>query len=183
MRIYTKTGDSGETGLLGGDRVRKDSLRIQAIGEIDELNSALGLASCAQGDTHFSPTLPSLQSLLFDLGSEIACPPGGKFHLETIRMEDVSELETAIDAMSGGLPELKNFILPGGTELAARLHLARSVCRRAERALVTLGEEAEVRPTVLEFINRLSDWLFTAARTANASQNVQDVPWIPASRG
>lgn len=176
MKVYTRTGDDGETGLLGGDRIEKTSRRITAIGEVDELNAALGLAR-AEGAEALDQTLATVQNLLFDLGAELACPPGGKFALENIQEAHVAHLESSIDTLTAALPPLKNFILPGGTRLGACLHLARAVCRRAERAILLLHEFEPVRAPSLHFMNRLSDWLFVAARTANASENVPDVPW------
>lgn len=171
MKIYTKSGDTGETGLVGGIRVSKTSLRIDAIGEVDELNAAIGL--CRAGlDLSL---LGSIQNWLFDLGSELASPGQERFH--TIGRNQTEVLEQSIDEMEASLPPLKNFILPGGTEASARLHLARSVCRRAERAALTLSREEPIRGEVTVFLNRLSDWLFVAARTANALSNVMDVEW------
>lgn len=177
MKIYTKTGDAGDTGLLGGDRVAKTSLRIETIGDIDELNAAIGVARAARPDSILDEDLAKIQSWLFDLGAEIAAPPGSKFDFASITEKHAEALELSIDRQEESLSPLKNFILPGGSVLAAQLHLARSVCRRAERSLVGLHSESTVRETARIFLNRLSDWLFTAARTANQSEHVQDVPW------
>lgn len=172
MRIYTKTGDAGETGLLGGSRIAKSSLRITAIGEIDELNAALGLAQAqGAGDLH------RLQCWLFDLGSELAAPPGSKFDAPAIGPEPVAWLEAEIDRHMESLPPLKAFILPGGTSAAAALHLARGICRRAERAILALHVEEPVRENLRVFINRLSDYLFAFARSINAASKVADVEW------
>ncbi len=176
MKIYTRTGDAGTTGLLGGDRIRKDSPRIAAIGDVDELNAALGVARQHSG-SEFEGDLARIQHWLFDLGSELACPEGGKFNLETIQPGHVAYLERSIDAQTEALPPLKAFILPGGSPLAAHLHLARCVCRRAERSLLELAEIEPVREPTRQFLNRLSDWLFVAARTANASSGVSDIEW------
>lgn len=173
MKIYTKTGDDGSTGLLGGDRIAKTSPRIEAIGEVDELNAAIGLVHVLSAD----PLLESIQCSLFDLGSELAAPLGGKFEVPGPTVERSNELEISIDAMSRDLTELKNFILPGGGEEAARLHMARCICRRAERVVLALNEIEPVSIESRVFLNRLSDWLFVAARTANAKEGIQDVPW------
>lgn len=170
MKIYTKAGDAGETGLLGGDRVAKNSLRITAIGEVDELNAALGLAG--GGDDFVR-----LQCWLFDLGAELAAPPGSKFDTPSLGPAHVSWLEAAIDRHMAALPPLKAFVLPGGSPAAAALHLARTVCRRAERAILTLHEVEPVRENARVFVNRLSDYLFAAARTANAAAGIPDVEW------
>lgn len=175
MKIYTRTGDEGTTGLLGGDRIEKRSYRINAIGDIDELNAAIGVAAVGASPLH--DHLVRVQNWLFDLGSEVAAPPGGKFQIEAIQEPQIEWLETKIDEWEAELPELKNFILPGGTALAAHLHLARTICRRAERALWHLAETEPVREVSLRFLNRLSDWLFVAARTANATAGVVDVKW------
>jgi cob(I)alamin adenosyltransferase len=174
VKIYTKTGDEGQTGLLGGDRIAKNSLRIAAIGEIDELNAALGLAralSVTNGTYH------RLQCWLFDLGSELAAPPGSKFDAAAIGPEAIAWLEEEIDRAMGELPPLKAFILPGGIPEAASLHVARAVCRRAERAILDLHGVEPVRENLRVFVNRLSDYLFAIARSANAVSNVPDVEW------
>jgi cob(I)alamin adenosyltransferase len=175
VKIYTKTGDAGKTGLIGGLRVPKNSPRIAAIGDIDELNASVGLARCASVGSSLDSTLESIQNWLFEAGAEIASP--GEERFETIESGAIHRLETSIDEMTDELPELKNFILPGGTELAARLHVARSACRRAERTLLELGSVEHVREEIRVLFNRLADWLFVAARTANHLSNVQDVNW------
>jgi cob(I)alamin adenosyltransferase len=177
MRIYTRTGDEGTTGLLGGDRIAKGSPRIAAIGDVDELNAALGLARVYAAGSDLDAELTRLQNWLFDFGSELACPPGGKFAIAAIHEAHVAHLEASMDAMTAGLPPLKEFILPGGSPLAAHLHLARCVARRAERTVLDLHRAEPIRDVALQFLNRLSDWLFVAARTANASANVPDIKW------
>lgn len=177
MRIYTRTGDDGTTGLVGDARVRKSDLRIAAIGEVDELNAAMGLARVAGEGTALESELAQIQNRLFDLGAELASPEGQRFQVRTLDSRHVEELERSIDAMDVELPMLKHFILPGGSELAARLHVARSVCRRAERVLFTLSENTSVRDVTRTYLNRLSDWLFTAARTANRLKGVEDIIW------
>jgi cob(I)alamin adenosyltransferase len=179
MKIYTKKGDAGETGLFGNVRVPKDDLRIETYGTFDELNSFLGL-------TLTEPTLPpSLQSTLkqiqnelFQLGSELATPRGKDSGIQLVEMTSVEKMEAEIDQMETELPALKTFILPGGTKSSAYLHLARTVCRRAERELVTLNRGEPLRPDVLKYVNRLSDYLFVAARFANLKAKQDDVPWI-----
>lgn len=177
MKIYTKAGDQGETGLLGGDRIRKSDLRMDVIGTIDELNAAFGVCRWLTASSSLEPTLNWLQNALFDLGSELACPPGGKFELTSVEDSDIERLELEIDKMTDQLPELKNFILPGGSPLAAQLHVARAVCRRLERVLVELSADSFVRNEPLRFVNRLSDWIFCSCRFANFESGVTDIPW------
>ena len=174
MRLYTKTGDAGKTGLIGGSRVQKDDARIDAYGCVDELNAALGLAAAGQADD----AIRRVQGELFVLGSHLATPDGGDTS-SLPPLPGVDELEAEMDAADATLPALTSFILPGGTEAAARLHLARCVCRRAERACVTLAGHEAVDERVLVYLNRLSDWLFSRARLANHAAGVADVPWTP----
>lgn len=183
MKIYTKAGDAGETGLFGGARVRKDDARVEAYGAVDELNGALGAARAAlPAGAELDALLAQLQSELFDLGAELATPPerldsklGARVPLATD--ERVAALEGEIDRMEETLPPLKTFILPGGTAAAAALHVARAVCRRAERRTVALARVDTVRPEALRYLNRLSDLLFVMARYANQQSGVSDVPW------
>lgn len=177
MRIYTKTGDKGMTGLVGGSRVSKTDPRIGAIGEVDELNAALGWARAASLPPDLDEILGGAQARLFDLGAELATPEESKFNNAFLNESDVLRLERSIDSMDDELPPLASFILPGGSEAAARLHLARSICRRAERAVLGLRESIEVRDVAISFLNRLSDWLFMAARTTNHRLGVEDVKW------
>lgn len=176
MRIYTRTGDEGQTGLLGGGRVSKTDARISAIGDVDELNACLGLVRSAAPE-FFPDLLSRLQSGLFNLGAELAAPPEGDFHPEGPAPSLTEELERSMDEQTAQLPPLKNFILPGGTETAARLHHARAVCRRAERSVLILHGVSAVSSESRVFINRLSDWLFVTARTANASAGRDDEVW------
>lgn len=180
MKIYTKTGDKGETGLFGGARVRKDHVRIEAYGEIDELNACLGTSRSLNDDAELDALLHRIQNELFEIGAVLATPSGSK-HAGTdkcpIRPEDITRLEKAIDRFDRDLPALRNFILPGGTELSAALHLARTVCRRAERDLVALAEQEPVDEEILAYINRLSDLLFIMARWANWKKGISDTPW------
>lgn len=180
MKIYTKGGDQGETGLLGGKRVPKDTLRIEAYGTLDELNSALGLA-LSHGDlpavvrTRFQ----RVQSEIFQLGSELATPAEKKLTTVPVLAGDISRLEHEIDEMESELPALQQFILPGGSSPAAAIHLCRTVCRRAERLTVTLGRNEPLRPEVIQYLNRLSDYFFVSARYVNLKLGVPDLPWAP----
>jgi cob(I)alamin adenosyltransferase len=182
-KIYTKTGDSGETGLSDGSRVAKASARIAAIGAVDETNSAIGIArldapsSMNGGD--LDAMLGRIQNDLFDLGADLSLPEGGP-SVEPLRIAvlQVERLEREIDAMNADLEPLRSFVLPGGTALAAHLHLARAIARRAERAIAQLAAEAPVNPAALHYANRLSDHLFVMARFAN-KDGMGDVLWIP----
>ena len=185
MKIYTKAGDSGETGLFGGARVSKDDARVEAYGTVDELNCALGVVRAAlKGDEDYAPIVARLQSELFDLGAELATPPerldtklGQRVPLVTDQR--TSELENEIDRFEAPLEPLKTFILPGGTPAAVALHVARAVCRRAERRTVALAHIDTVRPEALRYLNRLSDLLFVLARYANRRAGHPDAPWRP----
>ena len=181
LKIYTKTGDGGETGLFGGGRVPKDDRRVAAYGEVDELNAALGLALALEPRAFARDLLELVQRDLFTIGAELASPDPAKLGkaLPGPRLGDarVEALEDAIDRAEATLAPLKNFILPGGSSKAAALQLGRAVCRRAERAVVTLSREAAVSPAILKYVNRLSDLLFVLARAANAAAGLSDVPW------
>jgi cob(I)alamin adenosyltransferase len=181
MKIYTKTGDRGETGLFGGGRVKKSHLRVEAYGEVDELNAAVGVARAALGDPDLDAELARVQDELFRVGSELAAPHGERARAAVPPVDAAwaARLEAAMDRWDGELPPLASFVLPGGAPAAAALHLARCVCRRAERRVVALAEVAEVEPTVLVYLNRLSDFLFVAARLANRRAGRPDVPWRP----
>lgn len=174
MKIYTRTGDEGLTGLYGGTRVSKADPRIECIGAVDELNANIGLCAVAAGPDLLGQ-LRKIQEELFIMGSQLGSPEDTS-GLPRLHSETVDRLETEIDSAESTLTPLKNFILPGGGELAARLHLARTVCRRAERSLVTLGNP-KPSPLALTYLNRLSDWLFVQARKANQLANIADVPW------
>ena len=178
MKIYTKTGDAGETGLFGGGRVPKDHLRVRAYGDVDELNATVGLAAALEPATFERELLESIQRDLFTIGAELATPPTAKpERRETLDAARVATLEGAIDRHEAGLPSLKNFILPGGAPKAAALHVARTVCRRAERAVVTLNQDQPVNETIIHYLNRLSDLLFVLARAVNAHTGHPDVTW------
>jgi len=180
VKIYTKTGDDGETGLFGGARVSKASDRVDTYGTVDELNAVLGVARGRTMPTELDGPLARIQSELFTLGAELATVSGkeDKLGIALLTEAQVVWLEGAIDAADAPLPPLKTFVLPGGTEAAAALHLARTVCRRAERALVALSTHEPVRPELVRYLNRLSDLLFTFARRANQLGGVDDVPWV-----
>ena len=176
MKIYTKTGDSGESSLLGGQRVTKDCISLQVIGEIDELNSKLGEVVAHLWEEEPVEYLKKIQRDLFKTGAEIASLQT-IFYSKIIKIgeEETEELENNIDAFAGQLPELTRFILPGGNLSAAHLHHARTVCRRVERALVFLGKEKEIRPELYKYFNRLSDYFFTAARWINWHEGVEEL--------
>jgi len=170
MKIYTRTGDTGSTSLFGGTRVPKSDPRIEAYGTIDELNAFLGVARASWPAGDIDAQLAAIQTDLFEIGAHLSSPGTSRFPgVENARIE---ELEHAIDAMESELPPLTNFILPGGSLAAANLHVARTVCRRAERLVVALGDEMTVA-----YLNRLSDYLFVAARFANLRHGTNDVPW------
>lgn len=178
MKIYTRTGDDGTTSLFSGGRVRKDHLRVEAYGTVDELNSVLGVARTLHPQGDLAVWLEQIQNQLFHLGADLATPLDAKAEW-VVRVEEsaVIWLETTIDAMTEQLPPLKTFILPGGTPLAAQIHVARTVCRRAERLTVALAEHEDLGPWTLKYLNRLSDWLFTAARYANFQANMPESAW------
>jgi cob(I)alamin adenosyltransferase len=179
MKIYTRTGDDGTTGLFGGQRRSKADLRVDAYGTVDEANAAIG-AACAVGiSPDMEEVLAEVQKDLFALGAELACAPGkeSKLKLRLIQEVDAEELEAAIDGLGAALPLLRSFILPGGTPGAAALHVARCVVRRAERAVVLASAKEPIRKPVVVYLNRLSDLLFTFARLANQRAGLGDVPW------
>ena len=179
MKIYTKTGDAGDTGLFGGARVSKASLRVGAYGEVDELNSTIGWARVAAQDSDLDPLLNQIQNDLFEVGAELGSTleRKQKSSMPLIAEPQVEALERAIDKYEEGPPALTSFVLPGGSEGAARFHVARCVCRRAERSLVALGAHETIRGELFRYINRLSDLLFVLARYANHSAGVEDIPW------
>lgn len=181
MKLYTKRGDDGGTDLFGGGRVGKDSVRVEAYGTVDELNSVIGLALVACSHDEIKAVLTALQSRLFSLGADLASPvrEGKQDLVDRIDAAEIAEAEGWIDAACEPLPPMKHFILPGGGELAARLHVARAVCRRAERLCVALlRAEPTAGQSVVIYVNRLSDLLFALARRANQLDGIGDVPWI-----
>ncbi|MBS1721652.1 MAG: cob(I)yrinic acid a,c-diamide adenosyltransferase [Armatimonadetes bacterium] len=177
MKIYTKTGDDGTTGLIGGSRATKADPLIGCVGSLDELNAALGWLRVVTKEWPLDFFLARIQNLLFEVGAEIASPDGHKQSHKANLGTITEDLERSIDMQSKILPELKQFILPGGSEMAARVHLVRASCRRAERKVVSLSEARPVRAEILAFLNRLSDWLFIAARTANADSGYAEPVW------
>jgi cob(I)alamin adenosyltransferase len=176
LKIYTKTGDAGETGLFGGGRVPKDDPRVCAYGDVDETNAAIGFAAALSPDIFESDTLQAIQRDLFTIGAELATPNPVK-RRETITPDRITALEEKIDHYEGWLAPLKNFILPGGDPKAAAFHLARTTCRRAERAVVALGRDQQINPMILQYLNRLSDLLFMLARGCNKQAGRADVTW------
>ena len=181
-RIYTRTGDTGETGLFGGSRVRKDDARVAAYGTVDELNAVLGVARVALAQHDELPVeidhfLACVQHQLFNLGAELATPPSAEQSANLVGDADVAWLEQSIDRLEMGLQPLKSFILPGGSPGAAYLHWARTVARRAERLVVTLAASEPIRGEAVRYLNRLSDALFVAARAANHMSGVPDTKW------
>jgi len=183
--IYTKTGDGGETGLFGGGRVAKDHPRVDAYGEVDELNAAIGVARSLGLDPELDALLLPIQAQLFTLGSVLATPPQTKAEKTIPKIQPAwsEAMELAIDKFDRELPSLRQFILPGGTPTASALHLARTICRRAERRVVALTRANEVEPKVLVYLNRLSDLLFTMARISNHRAGFPDIPWSPPPAG
>ena len=178
MRIYTKTGDDGTTSLFGGQRVLKSDLRIESYGTVDELNSHLGWVVSQHPDPLLTSHITRIQDLLFILGADLATPPDKSVRIDRISEADVALLEGMIDELDGTLPSLKSFILPGGSVTAAGLHIARTVCRRAERLCVATHEEEDLGDAVVHFLNRLSDFLFMLARWENQAAGIPDTPWI-----
>lgn len=182
MKIYTRQGDDGSTGLFGGRRVNKATLRVEAYGGLDETSAFLGWVRAAGLDEDLDRTLGDLQQACFRLGAWLAAAADADPGVRMIDEQDVAELETRIDRHEEELAPLKNFLVPGGTEAAARLHIARTVARRAERVAVDLSNLEPVEPSWLAWLNRVSDLLFVLARVANARAGVADVPWAPRRR-
>jgi cob(I)alamin adenosyltransferase len=176
-KIYTKTGDDGETGLFGGPRVRKDHPRIEAYGTVDELNAVLGIVRTQMPPPKIDVLLATIQNQLFDLGAELASPEPAKFGIVGVGPQQIAALEGAIDRHDADLEPLRQFILPGGTPAAATLHLARTVCRRAERRLLTLAAVETDSPHTVVYLNRLSDLLFVLARWTNLQAGSPDIRW------
>jgi cob(I)alamin adenosyltransferase len=184
VKIYTRRGDSGETDLFGGERVGKEHLRVEAYGQVDELNAFVGVAIAASPHSDVVDFARRIQSTLFDLGSFLATPDAAhrsKADVPEVRDEDVLALEAEIDRLEGALEPLKTFILPGGTPAAAAFHVARTVCRRAERTTVRLDADEPLGGLALRYLNRLSDLLFVMARVENHRADVPDVAWSPRS--
>lgn len=181
MKIYTKTGDEGQTGLFGGARVSKDDPRVEAYGDVDELNASLGVARSVETMPRIDEVLVPIQRDLFSIGALLATPDLQKMHdhLAKAQIDDarISDLEHAIDECDKELEPLRAFIVPGGSPKAAALHVARTVCRRAERRVISLQKDVEIPPIVVVYLNRLSDLLFTLARVANNRAGAGDVTW------
>lgn len=179
MKIYTKGGDKGETGLYGGARVPKDELRIRAYGTLDELNAVLGMVLAEPGvSQELQLSFRRIQSELFLLGAELATPRGKSLKMDLLDSSPITALENEIDAMEVQMKPLQTFILPGGTKPSALTHFARTVSRRAEREVVSLNRSEPLRPVVMQYLNRLSDYFFVSARFLNFLAQVVDIPWI-----
>ena len=176
-KIYTRTGDKGTTGLGDGSRVEKDNLRVEAFGTVDELNSTVGLVLAAKLPINIQSILNRVQHELFDLGGEL-CVPGTTLIPDSY----IDGLEADLDMLNENLPPLKDFILPGGSDSAARCHLARTVCRRAERRVVALAHDEDVNPATIRYLNRLSDFLFVAARVIARADGGAEVLWVHGDR-
>ena len=180
MKIYTKTGDTGFTSLIGGTRVPKHHIRIESYGTVDELNSYIGLIGDQDIDAHDKEVLKQIQDRLFTIGSSLAADPErSRMIIPDLHMSDVEMLETEMDTMNESLPALKHFILPGGSNVISFCHIARCVCRRAERITVQLAEESTVDEKVNIYLNRLSDYLFTLARKIADTNKIAENQWIP----
>lgn len=180
MKIYTKKGDSGKTSLLGGTRVAKSHERIEAYGTIDELNSFLGMVSDLDSDAARVIFIRNIQSRLFTIGSSLAAETvRSKDFKPDLEEADVLALENAIDQMNETLPTMKNFILPGGSQLVSSSHIARTVCRRVERLVVKLAESEEMEEIIIRYLNRLSDYLFVLARKQAHDLDIEEIPWKP----
>jgi cob(I)alamin adenosyltransferase len=180
MKIYTKTGDEGTTSLFGGKRVSKSDLRIDTYGTIDELNSWIGLLRDQPANEGRPTLLLEIQDRLFTIGSILATEPGNtKVKIPALSLSDITLLESAIDQMDAALPPMRSFVLPGGHQSVSFCHIARTVCRRAERLVIALNLVEPVDPLVIQYLNRLSDYLFVLARKNAQDLNVEDVPWKP----
>lgn len=179
MKIYTKTGDAGDTGLWGGTRVSKATLRVATYGTVDELNCVLGVAHSEFSASSEKQQLEQIQQQLFCIGAEVASPPSkvSTLQIPLISEREIEHLEHQIDVWQNQLPQLRQFILPGGSKPAAALHHARAVCRRAERLTVELAQQESLRNEIIVYLNRLSDWLFVFARFANQMEGQLDIPW------
>ena len=176
--VYTRTGDTGTTSLVGGERAPKNSVRLEAYGTIDELNSHIGLVASHTQQADVQQMLIWIQHRLFNIGGYLACNPEGKFKMPVgADDESVAKLEGMIDELDSRLPAIKCFVLPGGAQVAAEAHVARTVCRRAERRILSLAQESDVDPVVIRFVNRLSDFLFVLARFNNVGNGVDEIFW------
>lgn len=178
MKIYTKSGDQGQTGLFGGKRLDKDDIRIEAYGTVDELNAFIGLLNASYNEATQNYLLTEVQKRLFTIGSNLASDPDKKMITPDIHDEDIVTLENAMDAMDQLLEPLKNFILPGGDMAIAYAHVCRTICRRAERRTISLSKLSQVEPKIIVYLNRLSDYFFVLARYIAHSKNIDEIPWI-----
>lgn len=178
MKIYTKTGDTGKTSLFGGARILKNHIRIEAYGTVDELNSHLGLLITYLDDNDICKFLLKIQHQLFNIGSCLAIDPSSDIKLPSVTEEEVEALENLIDAYNLELPELKNFILPGGNTANAQCHVCRTVCRRAERNTITLDESDSIEPIIIKFLNRLSDYFFVLSRYISLKNSSPEILWV-----
>lgn len=180
MKIYTKTGDKGQTSLIGGTRVPKHHIRIEAYGTVDELNSHIGLIRDQQIDQHHKDILAEIQDRLFTIGASLASDPEkSKMKIPDLREDDITLLEKEMDAMNDVLPEMRSFVLPGGHTTVSFCHIARCVCRRAERNTIHLSENEFVADLVIKYLNRLSDYLFVLSRKLTHELNATEIPWKP----
>jgi cob(I)alamin adenosyltransferase len=180
MKIYTKTGDKGETSLIGGTRVPKFHLRIECYGTVDELNSYIGLIQCQPIDTHAQQILKEIQDRLFTIGASLAADPDrSRMQLPDLTPEDITLLETEMDVMNEVLPELKHFVLPGGNTIVSYCHIARCICRRTERLTVQLASESIVDNHITIYLNRLSDYLFVLGRKVAFDLKSKENIWLP----
>jgi cob(I)alamin adenosyltransferase len=180
MKVYTKTGDKGQTSLIGGTRVPKHHIRIEAYGTVDELNSHIGLIRDQQMDENSKKILIEIQDRLFTIGSSLASDPErSKMKIPDLKEEDVTLLEKEIDKMNETLPEMRSFVLPGGHTTVSYCHIARCVCRRAERLTIHLSENSFVAELVIKYLNRLSDYLFVLSRKLTMDLKAEEIPWKP----
>jgi cob(I)alamin adenosyltransferase len=180
MKIYTKTGDKGKTSLIGGTRVSKHHIRIEAYGTVDELNSHIGLIRDQQIDEHSKKILIEIQDRLFTIGSSLASDPDkSRMKIPDLKEEDITLLEKEIDRMNEVLPQMRSFVLPGGNTIVSYCHIARCVCRRAERITIHLSENSFVDELVIKYLNRLSDYMFVLARKLSYDLKAVEIPWKP----
>lgn len=179
FKVYTKTGDDGTTGLVGGSRVKKYDIRLEAYGTVDELNSSIGLIRSYDISEDIKQILVGVQNKLFNIGSRLASDEKGKEFTTKLAIKngDIVELEYAIDQLEEGLPELTNFVLPGGELSVAQCHMARTICRRAERRIVEFSEQDSIQPEIVKYINRLSDFLFVLARKLSDIRGLEETLW------
>lgn len=180
MKIYTKTGDKGETSFLDGKRISKSHFRLEVYGTIDELNSYIGLIRSLEQTRNYNTELLNIQDKLFTIGSHLAVQEDpDKFNLPELHIDDVTFLEENIDSMEKGLPTMRNFILPGGDMAVSHIHVARCICRRAERLAAALNENEPIESTILIYLNRLSDYLFVLGRKISNDNDLDEIPWKP----